>query len=288
MRILNIGHVLIDENTSEKASYTSAGGVPIFMNKIYKKLPDADYTIVSQYGKDFESYRNDLHLYPTNPTLEHTPRYVNVSSHGARTQKAFYRDGVLPVDIGGALEDLIKDADMIITSPLFPTFSPDYLKKVFGKARPECLKILLPQGYYRNFDDNDNVIKRTFIEANDVSHLFNFVILSEEDGDHIDKDVRQWATQSKTMFVITRGKKGCSVVSSNISINIPVNPLEESKIVDSVGSGDIFAASFSYKYALTHDLLQSGKFANAVARECLLYTPDQLDNVELESLKTLK
>ena len=73
MRILNIGHVLIDENTSEKASYTSAGGVPIFMNKIYKKLPDADYTIVSQYGKDFESYRNDLHLYPTNPTLEHTP-----------------------------------------------------------------------------------------------------------------------------------------------------------------------------------------------------------------------
>ena len=64
MKIVNIGHVCIDNNISEGAEYISIGGPSSFMNKIYKHFHDVDYTIVSHYGKNFGEYAKNLPIYP--------------------------------------------------------------------------------------------------------------------------------------------------------------------------------------------------------------------------------
>jgi sugar/nucleoside kinase (ribokinase family) len=43
-----------------------------------------------------------------------------------------------------------------------------------------------------------------------------------------------------------------------------------------VGSGDIFGASFAYRYQQSQDLIKSVKFANKISRKCLFYTPDEI------------
>ncbi len=285
MHIVNIGHVVIDQNTSENATYTAAGGVVMFMQKIFGKLPDVTYTIVSSYGKDFEVYKSNITIYPTSPTFENTPRYVNVSKQGARTQRATRRQGAGPVLIDDSLKHIVRSADVIIVSPLFPTFSKDYLSELFVHANPLALKVLLPQGYYRDFDDNDNVIKRSFAEASDILPFFDLMIVSEQDGDDMDLEIQQWIDNMQCTFVVTRGERGCQIISNQLSELIPTVPLPENEIVDSVGSGDIFSAAFVYKYKLSRDLVASGTFANGVARECLSYTPIQLDGVDLKSLQ---
>ena len=75
---------------------------------------------------------------------------------------------------------------------------------------------------------------------------------------------------------MTQGDKGAQYFSQNTSLMVPVDPVDPKDIVDSVGSGDIFSASFGYKYYLTKDVKKSLEFANNIARQCLFSKADNL------------
>lgn len=276
MKITIVSHVCIDKNTSEHSSYTAAGSPAMFMNKIFKQLPDNQVTIVAPYGADFLEYKSDARLYPENPVGEKTLVYENISKAGVRLQKAHHREEASPVLADTAIKRILAYSDIVFIAPLMPNFSPEYLRNLLSHTKSSSLKVLLPQGYYRDFDREDNVRVRSFKEAGGILPLVDVVILSEQDHSDMLALAKEWVSTYRVTAIITLGEKGAVAVTTEKEIQLPTRAVSEHEIVDSVGSGDIFSAGFSYRYQQTHDLKESGRFANELARQCLFYTSNDI------------
>jgi len=65
---------------------------------------------------------------------------------------------------------------------------------------------------------------------------------------------------------ITLGKDGCYIRTKTEKISLPAY---KTKVVDTTGAGDAFAAGFLTGYLRGYDLLNTGKLANAVACMCV-------------------
>lgn len=68
---------------------------------------------------------------------------------------------------------------------------------------------------------------------------------------------------------ITRGAKGCTIVSADEIINI--NGYQVSDLVDTTGAGDLFAAGFLHGYSQNMDLGTCGKMGNLAASEVITH-----------------
>lgn len=270
MNIVVLGNVCIDHNSSEKKSYKGAGGPAIFMSLFFRKNKDISFTTISSYGKDFISYKDNLNLYPLKPNIFKSLVYENKIKNNKRSQKChFYNDNILP-KIDSKMIKILKDADVLFITPLIPHFLPEYIKKVLQQTKKDCIKILLPQGYFRKFNKSDNVIFREFEEANKILPLVNFVILSSEDYSNIERLSFEWNKKFGTTFLITQAEKGATIINKNRKVLVSTNPIPLGKIVDSIGAGDIFGASFGYNYYKHKNLVNSVKSANESARKKLL------------------
>lgn len=280
MNIVVLGNVCIDKNNIEKTFYEKAGGPPAFMSLFFNKIKDASFTTIASYGQDFLPYKNSLNLYPLKPNASNTLVYENTIKNGERSQKCyFYKDAFPPV-IDKGMTNIIKNSDVLFIAPLIPYFSPDYIKKAVSLASKDCLKILLPQGYFREFDDSDNVIFREFKEADGLLPLFDFVILSSDDYPNIEKLSSSWSKKSGTTFIITKAEKVAIIINKNERVVVPTNPIPLEDVVDSIGAGDIFSASFGYNYFKNKDLVKSARLANKAARKRLL---SKTQNIQKDS-----
>jgi len=246
------------------------------MDKIYRQFPDTDVQIVAPYGPDFLEYKGEATLYPEEPNTKCTLVYENVSKNGMRHQKAYNRDEALPIVVDSILDHSLQKTDIVFFAPLLPNMPVSYVQALTGITHTSALKILLPQGYYRDFDSEDNVKVRTFDDADSILPLVDIVIVSEQDHTDMFSLASKWATQFDVIVIVTCGEKGAVAVTETGRFELPARAVAENDIVDSVGSGDIFSAGFSYRYHQTHDLLESGRFANELARQCLFYTPDTI------------
>ncbi|MEI7579198.1 MAG: PfkB family carbohydrate kinase [bacterium] len=274
MKITILGHVCIDKNTSEHATYVTAGSPAIFMSKILKQLPENQVKILAPYGSDFLQYYSGQEIYPEVPVNKQTLIYENITKNSKREQKAWNRELALPITIDQNCRNFLTTTDLIFITPLLPNFSATYLSQTLANLPKQSLKVLLPQGYYRDFDQN--VITRDFQEAADILPLMDLVIVSEQDHPQMLETARQWVNEFKIIVVITLGEKGALILTQSEELLIPAQVVPENEIVDSVGSGDIFSVGFAFRYLQTKSLREAGRFANALARQCLFYTPDQI------------
>jgi sugar/nucleoside kinase (ribokinase family) len=280
IKILIFGHVCIDHNISEHVEYTSAGSPAMFMTKIFRGLATTLPTIISNYGKNYLKYVKGLSIYPTRPNTKNTLVYRNIINKGKRRQYAIYLNNSSPVPLDSMLSMIISCADILIFAPLLPNFSVSYVQKLFEYAKKDTLKIMLPQGYFRDFGVKGKVITRKFAEANKIASLVDYMILSNQDCPAIFQIGKQWIRNTETKIIVTQGARGASVMSDSQIINVPTQPVLPKDIVDSVGSGDIFSSSFAYAFYKTHNLIKSINFAHQVARKCLFYTPDQISGLK--------
>jgi bifunctional ADP-heptose synthase (sugar kinase/adenylyltransferase) len=274
MNITILGHVCIDSNISEHSSYTGAGSPAMFMAKIYQQFPGVSTQIIAPYGKDFLPYLKNVSIYPDKPTGEKTLVYKNLSQGAIRTQKALNREYTELLPITENLQELIASSDVLFLAPLTSDYSIQYVNFIMKSVKKETLKVLLPQGYYRSFDSENNVHQREFKEAEAMLPLFDFVIVSEQDHFAINEFARDWIRH--TRVIVTRGDKGAVYYHDDKTLVVPTKPVHPDDIIDSVGSGDIFSASFGYKYFETKDIQKSLEFANNIARQCLFYKADSL------------
>jgi hypothetical protein len=274
MNVLIFSHTTIDENVSEGVRYISWGGPGMFMSKVFSQLPGVQTAIVSNYGKDYLKFLEGKNIYPSFPALDHTLVYQNLTKGNFRTQKALLRENSLPVVIDSGLKLKIKSADIIIIAPILPNYSAGYVSEIFVSARKHALKIILPQGYFRNFDQDDRVVPRIFSEAQEILPKFDFVIVSEQDSLEIEQLTRNWAENFGTKVIITRGDKGASLFIKDKEIFVPTNPVPPKEIVNSVGVGDTFSAGFAYEYLQTKDAMESIKFAHKLAAIKLRFTTE--------------
>lgn len=270
MKFTILGNVCIDHNKSEKIFYKAAGGPITFMSIVLKQLPDSYVKAISSYGSDF-IYKKNLSLYPYKPNVKKTLLYENIIKNGKRTQKCYFYQDNLPVRIDKHIRNIVLNTDVLFITPLLPNYSPSYLKKLTGCTQKSCLKILLPQGYFRKFNKIGEVKFRGFAEANLVLPLIDIVILSYEDCPDIEEVSFRWVKKFEVTVIITRAEKGAIIISKGGKNVVTTKPVPRKNIVDSVGAGDIFGAGFGYYYLQTKDFIKSVKLANMIARQCLYY-----------------
>ncbi len=283
MKIAVLGQVDIDRNVSENATYTSAGSPAMYIDKIYRQFPDCEVTIVAPYGDDFSLYLNKVDIYPKKPNNKKTLVYENVSKSGKRSQKAFNREEAQPIPVGDGLKNILNVTDICFFAPILPNFTVQYLKSVVAGLNPSALKVLLPQGFYRNFDEKNDVVVRDFAEAGEILPMIDLVFVSDQDHPDMDKTALAWSKSNYTTIVMTAGKRGALAFQRGSKTALPTKPLREDQIVDSVGAGDVFAAGFSYRFHQTRDIKKSGDFANRLARQKLFYKADAI-RIKFEEL----
>lgn len=277
MKISIVGHVCIDNNHSEKASYIAAGGPAVFMNKIYRFFEDVTMTVISPYGHDFQPYSADLVLLPDSPITDKTLSYENHLQDGVRSQKALNREQAFKLSFTQDIKDILKESEIVIIAPLLPTISAATIEKIKKASNKEALLVLLPQGFYRAFSAENEVIERQFEEWQSVLPYVDLVIVSQEDNKQIEQDISQWTAAYPDLIVaMTMAEKGVRLFYQQQVKDVSNTPVAKKEIVDSVGSGDIFAAAFSYQYRLTTDLVSAAKFANQVARQSLFFKADEI------------
>lgn len=276
MNITILGHVCVDHNFSEGATYTSVGSPSLFIARIFKGIPQAhaNIRVITPYGQDFNSYQHGLTLYPRTPSNQKTLTYENRSKGNLRVQKAYNRDQSEPVTLDDELISVIQSSDIIYFAPLVPNYPVEYIKSALSYVKDTALKILLPQGYYRDFTDDDEVYPRAFAEADELVPLFDFVMVSEQDHHEMLATAKRWSRDTKV--ILTIGEKGALFFEDGTSFLVGTRAVPLRDIVDSVGSGDIFSAAFGYKYLQSHDIYGAMKFANAIARQCLFSKAENL------------
>jgi len=209
--------------------------------------------------------------------------YENVSKPGARTQKAYNRGEAFAVKLDDFMIDILNQADIVFFAPLLPTYTKKYIQSIVRNLKKDALKVFLPQGFYRKFDSNNNVLVREFAEAKDLLPLMDFAVISEHDSPTMLSQAKEWALNMKIIPVVTLGDKGAVCFKGKEEFFLPTIAVPGSKIIDSVGSGEIFTAAFAYEYKQTGDLEKAGKFANAVARQCLFYKASDI-RVDLDRI----
>lgn len=284
MNILIFGHVCIDNNISENSTFTGPGSAAMFMQKALRQFHGCKITVVAPYGSDYLPYLKDINIYPPQPNEPKTLIYENNTKQGLRTQKAHNRGETEPIKMDQNLENLIAQANVIFYAPLLPNISGHYIRTVNSFARADAIKVLVPQGYFRQFDLEDNVLKREFMEEDTVLPNMDIVIASEDDYKNMDKMAESWAKKYPLIAVVTKGAKSGTAYQNDKIFDLPTRLVEEKNIVDSIGCGDIFSGSFAYRYYQTRDIEDAGRFANEVARQRLFQTTDKI-KIDLKKIK---
>ncbi|MFH1657360.1 MAG: PfkB family carbohydrate kinase [bacterium] len=268
MKAVIVGHLCIDHNISENSTYTAAGGSAVFIDKIFRRFKNWQTTVIAPYGEDF-FYVENFNLYPSRPTGRQTLVYENISKKNSRSQKALHCDSAKPVEIDKRAKEIIAEADILFITPLLPNFPPPYIENI---SETKALKILLPQGYFREINGQNNVIVRKFSEAEKILPLVDVVIVSNQDYPQMEELARQWVIGNNLTVIVTLAEKGALILNKEGESLVPTTPVPAEEIVDSIGSGDIFSAAFAYNYFQTKNLEAAVRFANELARQYLFRT----------------
>lgn len=272
--IVLVGHVCIDHNKSEHASYESWGSSVLYMATSFHKQFGADPIAVSSYGPDLLPFLPDVKLLPAEPNQENTLIYENDSSSGKRTQKCHNLETAIPPEITPEIVNTLQAADILVVGTLLPNYPASYLKQLMSHVRSEALKVLCPQGYFRHINSAGQVEPRDFDEALAIAPLFDLVMYSEEDYPEAFKLAKSWKHTMQTEVIVTQSAKGATIVGKDSDRQIPTTPIAPEDIVDSVGCGDTFAAAVTYSYYQSKDLASAILDGHHAAARKLLTTPE--------------
>jgi sugar/nucleoside kinase (ribokinase family) len=268
---LLVGHVCIDHNTSERASYTGWGSSVLYIASYLHKYAGASPAILTSYGSDILPYLPEgIALLPVQPNQAETLVYENDTTGPKRIWRCRNPETSPPPALTPETLGSIAGADILIVATLLPNYSPDYIKELMSHAKPGALKVLCPQGYFRTVTDDKLVVPRDFPEAPAVLPYFDLVIYSEEDHPKAMEMAKIWKQDVDTEIIVTQNEKGATIVEKDEAVHIPTTPIAPENIVDSVGCGDIFAASVAAGYYESKDLQTAIQAAHKIAAQKLL------------------
>lgn len=273
--ILLIGNLTMDHNQTETGSYRGPGGSVYFMGMTLYNLGMRS-TILSPRGKHVSvPFPPSILLLPSQPTSSDHLEFHNYQrTDGTRTQVVLNSgEGEFTHDIWSLLPNPLTIRSVVLASvlPNIPLPRIKFLRSYY----PNVPFLLLPQGYFRRVDTKGNVHPYVSARLHDMTSFFNIVIASYQDHPSIGDFAQQWIRKTPSLKVIlTDGANGADVYSKSSVLHTPA--FRVSDIVDSTGSGDMFAAGFLARYLETHDLGSSVRYGHAVAGFSLRLKPDQL------------
>ena len=206
-----------------------------------------------------------------------TTTFKNISNGVTRKQYLFDRaETIKPDDV----PDFSQTPSIVHLGPVANEIDPEILS-----AFPNSLKCLTPQGWFRFTNDQNQVGLNRWQDAEKYLSQADIAVISIDD---VLRDESYIASMASTIpvFVVTENYHGARIYWHYDArfINAP-----EVKYVDDTGAGDIFATAFFYRYSLTKDPWEAGRFAVllaswSVTRSHLdsIPTADEIEKAKLE------
>jgi sugar/nucleoside kinase (ribokinase family) len=272
MKIVLAGHVCIDLNSSEHASYTNWGSSLMYVAHYLRRESAAEVILIASYGSDFLPYTSEVTMLLP-PSEEQTMLYKNDTTGPHRLWSCEPGGTAEPPEITAEITEQIAAADIICVGPLLPTYSAEYVKKLLAPRRAGSVAILSCQGYLREVTDDGQVRPRDFTQASDVLPLFDMAVLSEDDTPHALETAASWAAAAQSCHIIvTRGSGGASLVTATDRTDVPTHAVADTDIVDSVGCGDVFMAGAVIDYQQNKNIVDALKAGNNAAHAKLFYS----------------
>jgi sugar/nucleoside kinase (ribokinase family) len=266
-KVVIVGHVCIDHNTTEHAEYTKWGSIAMYMADYLQRGVQVKPAIITTYGSDFIPHAKGFDLYPAAPQVESTLLNENNTRGNKRIFYSHNVEHATPPVITPELAQLIGTADIFALAPLLPNYSADYVKDVVALVKPGALRVLPLQGYLRDVDESGLIHPKGFTDAAHILPLFDLAVMSDDDHPQAFEVARSWKNLSPmTNIIVTEGPLGASIVEKDTSHNIPTQPVPPQDIIDSVGCGDIFTAAVAYHYYQSHDMPAAIEAAHHAAR----------------------
>lgn len=269
-RILAIGPVTKDYIITPSDKYFQIGGAIFYQTLTLNTLKYGVTSIISISQKDIkllDEINSDIKFIFTNKTMEYTNIY---DENFNRRQKATLTNNpIFPENIDMPLDNVSS----VLLSPLSPYDIPAETIAFFKEK--DIKTVLIPQGYLRQTDNQNNVIKRNWknkekylentdiisLDENEAKTAFNLKIIRDE---QILKLLKKYALEQ---IIITKAERGSTIYSEDNIYNIPAIQTEHA--VDATGLGDTYIAAYIAKLEETGNIFESGLFASIAAKEKL-------------------
>lgn len=183
-----------------------------------------------------------------------TTEFENIYHDGFRTQYIHQRAKVIRCcDV----PDSWRTAPMVYLGSIDREIEPE----VFGCFSDESLICVMPQGFFRQWDETGLISFAEWSPPEALLRRINVLVLSELDVPDPDALVRDWRHLVE-ILVITHAEHGATVYQGDEQCHYPARPARE---VDLTGAGDVFAAAFLFYLHETGDPCQAAGFANIAA-----------------------
>jgi sugar/nucleoside kinase (ribokinase family) len=163
----------------------------------------------------------------------------------------------------------------------------DEVNSAVMEAFPQSLKCLTPQGWFRDVNDHQQVVPKPWDGYLSTLSQADIAVISLEDVGGDEEQISEMAA-SVPVFVVTENVKGARVYWHN---DARFFSAPEVKYINDTGAGDIFATAFFYRYFITRDPWEAGRFAvqlasKSVTRERLnsIPEPDEIQSAIIEVL----
>jgi sugar/nucleoside kinase (ribokinase family) len=183
-----------------------------------------------------------------------TTLFENIYLDGTRKQIIHQRADTITFEF---IPSAWRRAPMVYLGSIDQEIDPE----VFRCFADESLIAVMPQGFFRQWDEQGHV---SFVEWNPprvVLERINVLVISELDVLDPEQLVRDWEKLIE-IIVVTRAERGATVYQAGDSCHYPARPAQE---VDPTGAGDVFTAAFLVHLAETKDPCLAAAFANAAA-----------------------
>jgi sugar/nucleoside kinase (ribokinase family) len=130
-----------------------------------------------------------------------------------------------------------------------------------GRAFPDSLVCLTPQGWLRAWDEQGRVRPCEWPESSYVLGHASVAVLSVEDVQGNEAWIEDMVSSIKTL-VVTEGYNGARLYWNGDLRRFSTPKVTE---IDPTGAGDIFATSFFFRLAATRDPWEAARFATIIA-----------------------
>jgi 1D-myo-inositol 3-kinase len=251
-RLLAVGHVTWDRLPGRATSDVLGGSVS-YAALAARKL-GWDVGILTSAGGDFRAERELPGVAAFVQSSVVTTRFVNAyDEDGARHQVVAAR--AEPVDVGELPEDW-REPDALLLAPVVGEVPA-------GSALGFSASVVgaIAQGWLRHVDVDGGVEPTPWHDPAGALAGVHVLFLSEHDLPDGEAGARG-LLQYVPIVALTRGWKGCTVLTRQATTDVPTLPREE---VDPTGAGDVFATAFLVRYHETGDPLEAAAFAGCAA-----------------------
>jgi sugar/nucleoside kinase (ribokinase family) len=244
---LVIGHLTADLTEDG----TQLGGTVAFSGMTGQAL-GLETGIITSCADDLDTeLLNNIQLFKI--TSKQTTTFKNISDGVHRDQYLYHIADPITKDMLPAFR---LPPAIIHLGPVANEVDPAILD-----AFPDSLKCLTPQGWFRRRNQDNKVELHPWQNWEKILSKVEAAVISIDDVQK-DEEIISKMAAATPVFVVTENYLGARVYWNNDArfINAP-----EVKYLDDTGAGDIFAAAFFYRYYMTREPWEAGRFAVLLA-----------------------